>query len=1512
MRKGLYICARLVGLLITLILAAVLAVQHPRVQTELVRLAVDKIESAFDGHLSYSAIKVLPFNAVLVKDALVMDGHPYSEEMHPDWEPADTFFYARTITATLTLKGLASKNGLHFHRVNISDGMMHMVVEPDSIYSCNLTRIFDIPRKDGRPEPGGNVFDIAKLKMTGFRYRMNHYMMPEHYNPGNGINYGDMDAVIDLRGHGVRFSGNRMYGTCDAMSISEKCGYTLKDITGSAAVGMGKAVFRDVRLVDRWSDLRMPEFSMTYVNGWTFAPFNDNVVMEGWFKPSTLSMKTISAYTGALDGNDILWKINGGHAKGYVTDFAVYGFSFTDLTSGISGVTDGSCIGASTGSPIGLGFKIHNLEFTPESLSGFIASWAPGTELHLEKKIPDQRFTLSGHGGGSLDKLDFSGTLKPHRGKAEIQVQARNLASSERGIELDGRVKTQDVLISSFTDIDALGACSLETGLRTRFQGKSTSVEVDSLKISRLEAMGYNYSGITAKGRFTGDSFDGKLVCSDPNLNFMFKGIFNLSKRTNNALYKFYANLGYADLKALNIDTRGGESKASCQVSANFMRIKRGDLLGDINVRNLYLENDEGPHDIGEINIGSHSNNNINRIQFSSSFADGGYVGTKAIGSLWEDLQTLTARKHLPALYSSAAGKEKSEEYDLSLNMHDSRDLLSFVMPGAYIADSTRLSMRINRDGEVNASVKSSRIAYGMNYLKNLALDADNLDGSLNCIATADEISAGGIGFRNSALTAYGRDNGFSASFHYDGMTGVDNLGEIYLNGEFSRDESDSLVIKAKPLASYVLFQDEQWDISESEITISKEGLSIDGGFSLGCNDQKLAISGGISRTHSDTLQVKLDNFDLAIVDRFLEKDYGLSGRTSGTAMLASPVSGSPDLDSRLHCDSLAIGGQYAGSMDIGGKWDKEREAFLLDITNGKDGRNALALNASFDPVTKILDAGADLDRFEIMGAAPFISSVFSAADGSLTGRINASGPIDTLDISSSALAFNDVKLTVGYTGVPYTLNGPFHLDNTGLYMDNVTVKDSKKGTGAIVGALKFDRLRNPELDLGVRMKSLQALNKPRGSENGVYGNLAVSGQATVTGPFDAVHVDSNILADSEGEVYVPLVGGSASASGGSDLLTFVKKEEYIDPYEMMVKKMSVKKKSTGTFTARADVSITPAVNAIVKMDSATGNEINASGSGTISIDLDTRKDIFNLNGNYAIDNGSYRFELPGVVTKDFTISNGSSLKFSGGILDTELDIKAIHQLKTSLSKLTADTTSVATRRTVECGISITDKIRNPQLAFDIQVPDLDPTTAAQVQSALNTEDKVQKQFISLLLFNTFLPDEISGVMNGSDMVFSNVSEIMSGQLNNILQKLEIPLDLGFNYTQNDGGTDIFDVAFSSQLFNNRVVVNGSVGNRKFSTSSSENGDIVGDIDIEYKIDNQGQFRVKLFSHSADQYSSYLDLSQRNGAGITWQKEYNRFSEFLKSIFSSKEKREQRALEAALAPEEEKTVIKIE
>ena len=114
-------------------------------------------------------------------------------------------------------------------------------------------------------------------------------------------------------------------------------------------------------------------------------------------------------------------------------------------------------------------------------------------------------------------------------------------------------------------------------------------------------------------------------------------------------------------------------------------------------------------------------------------------------------------------------------------------------------------------------------------------------------------------------------------------------------------------------------------------------------------------------------------------------------------------------------------------------------------------------------------------------------------------------------------------------------------------------------------------------------------------------------------------------------------------------------------------------------------------------------------------------------------------------------------------------------------------------------------------------------------------------------------------------------------------------------------GTNIFDVAVSTQLFNNRVVINGNIGNDPYGNN---NRDVIGNIDVEIKLDNPGNIRLDVFSHAEDQYSSYNDNnnSQRSGVGIVYQREFNSFKNLIRGkskaqkAYEKQERQKRRAL----------------
>ncbi len=826
-------------------------------------------------------------------------------------------------------------------------------------------------------------------------------------------------------------------------------------------------------------------------------------------------------------------------------------------------------------------------------------------------------------------------------------------------------------------------------------------------------------------------------------------------------------------------------------------------------------------------------------------------------------------------------------------------DVLSFVMPGLYISDSTTVKASIKPDESFTADIESPRLAYKEQYLKNVKAKINNKDSSMRANLESSEARFLTMILKKNDLNLFARDNRLGLSYTYNNEGELENKGEFYARGDLSRTNKNELALNLDFLPSSVFINSQEWNLRQS--TINFEGTDIEiPNFEFDSRNQKIRLNGGISKTKADTLQLSMDKFNLGIINPLFEPNMGIQGEVSGIAMLTSPTDHFGILIDMIS-ENTAMSNEPLGVLNTKVTWNENFNRFDLLLWNELGQKQNINLKGNYYPSVQRLEANADLDELNLGYISVFLKDIFSDLRGKISGKISAEGPISHPKITSEDTCLKDGMLTIDFTKVPYFAEGEFSVDEWGLYFNDIKIKDRYNGTGTVNGSMNYNYFRDISFDTRIRVEQIEGINLTEKESEYFYGNIFGTGNINITGPISAIQMDIDAVTAKTGSLHIPIP--NTAVAGTTNLLKFKEPEKiiWVDPYELMIAKLKTREELEGDFAVKLKIGATPSVEAFIEIDKASGNVLSGRGAGVITLDIQPSRDIFDISGDYTLNSGQYHFVAMGIASRDFTIQDGSNVRFAGDIFESKLDIDAIYKTKASISTLISDTTSVSNRRTVECGIKITDKLMNPSLDFSINIPDIDPTIKARVDNALSTPDKIQKQFLSLIISNNFLPDEQSGIVNNSSMLYSNMTEIMTNQINNIFQKLNIPLDLGLNYQPNDKGTDIFDVAVSTQLFNNRLIVNGNIGNKQKTIDS--NNDIVGDIDIEIKLDNSGAVRLNLFSHSADQYTNYLDNSQRNGVGITYQKEFNSFLSWFKSIFTSKEKKE------AARREEEKALI---
>lgn len=1486
----------------TILFAGALIIQLPQVQTFVTNKLISSVSEKFDGEIVFDKIHFKPFTTLVIKNIAIIDHNPVQDQVDSTNVKIDTLFRAEYIIAKLSLDGLLADEGIHLNKAYISNAQMtlvleHKVEDPFDLSeppSNNLARIFRLKKNLDKKKNEEEIFHIKNVEISNMGFAMKSYIPDRPKRPEGGINWDDLDIRnINLKATGLRFKGGVMSGMVEKLSFNEKSGYKVEKISGDTRVGNGKTIIENLHIDDLWSDVKLSLFMMSYDNVLAFRDFISDVRIDGRIESSLLNFQTISYFAPSLKDNHLTAHISG-NMSGPVDNFTFTNIKINSVNGGFKGTATGRMTGLPDIKKTRLDAKLEDFIVTSKGLSEFISQWMPGDKsLDFSKYAEDIPFTLNVKGSGLMNKLTLHVKASSDIGGLATRIRLDNVVNASKPIGIYGSAKTNNLDLGKIAGNRLLGPLTMRTTLAAQIgKDKSqSSIRIDSLKINRLHFNDYDYRNIAAVGNLNNESFDGRIISSDPNLNFMFQGSFALSSKTKNAKYKFYANVGHADLQALNIDKRG-ISRVSLMASADFTKTGNSGLKGKVDIGGLRLENSYGKENIGDITITSYSNDNTYTVRLDSKLANGKYTGSAPIGTFISDLRDVILKKELPAVFADSTYTWKGHCYDLHFKSNYTMNLLSFLMPGLYIDEGTVLNASLGSDGMFKAALSSNRLAFGKQYLKGVTATFDNHNNTLSGEVECNEIKVASMNITDNHLSLYADDNRLGLKYSFDNHSEPENRGEVIMTGNCSRNEKGP-EFDLNLHQSAIFLNSKEWNILPSNIKLKSDEMEIPS-FAVVSGEEQIRINGTASQSQKDTLTLSLDRFDVSIINSAMEESFGIKGAATGKVQLTSPLKDKGILVDIL-CDSTSIADVALGELYLGSNWNDEDNTFLLSAHNTLEGKKNLSLTGTLHPSSSMLKSSITLDGLKVDYVQPFLKTIFSTVEGELSGKIDVEGPISRLNITSTGTRLDKGLLKLDYTNVPYYADGEFHLNETGVYFDDIKLRDRSQGTGILSGSINWDHFKNIRFNTNIKVNGIEAIDLKEDAGRGFYGHIFGTGNVSISGPSNSIFLTVDAVTEKAGQIHIPL-NETATAGKVTNLLRFKEKAstQKVDPYEQMMERLRKKEIANNDFKVKLRVNAQPEVEAFVEIDKESGNVLSGYGNGLI--DIEANNDKFSINGDYSLNRGNYKFVAMGLVSRDFVIQSGSSIRFNGDIMDSNLNIEATYRTKASLSTLLSDVSSVSTKRNVDCTIKITEKLSNPRIDFGISIPDLNPMVKSRVESALSTEDKVQKQFLSLIVSNNFLPDEQSGIVNNSSALYSNVTEMFANQLNTIFQKLDIPIDLGLNYQPNEQGNDLFDVAVSTHLFNNRVVVNGNIGNKQYTTGGTQN-EVVGDLDIEIKINRAGSFRLNLFSHSADQFSNYLDNTQRNGVGIMYQTEFNNFGKFIRSLFMRKAKRQAAKLE---------------
>ncbi len=135
--------------------------------------------------------------------------------------------------------------------------------------------------------------------------------------------------------------------------------------------------------------------------------------------------------------------------------------------------------------------------------------------------------------------------------------------------------------------------------------------------------------------------------------------------------------------------------------------------------------------------------------------------------------------------------------------------------------------------------------------------------------------------------------------------------------------------------------------------------------------------------------------------------------------------------------------------------------------------------------------------------------------------------------------------------------------------------------------------------------------------------------------------------------------------------------------------------------------------------------------------------------------------------------------------------------------------------------------------------------------------------------------------------------EMLSNQLSNWLSQISKDFDIGVVYRPGSGNKDInpqeVQVALSTQILNDKVVINGNFDVPLTGSSADNTNQITGDFDAEVKLTNKLNFKV--FNRYNNPYTGKgVDYTQ--GIGIFFKQDFDKFSDLFRKKEKSKMKKE--------------------
>lgn len=1350
----------------------------------------------------------------------------------------------------------------------------------------------DTIKKETSPTKWRIKLNDISIKETGF-HMMNENRCQE-LDTMKGINFYDLmiyNVNADIKN--FKILGDTISADIKDLSCYEQSGFGIKKLSTNFSLSPAFLKAENLKLITKNSDLDI-DLRFLYKGYECFDDFINKVNLKSlirytsldftdiaYFAPPLFMMANKVKVAGIVTGTISNLKVND-----FVLKFGNYGQLFANVN--IKGLPD------ITNTYFNINFK--QLQAKKEDIEGLKL---PGVKILLPIEFEKASLiTVTGAFKGYYNQFHNKLLIKSSLGTLQTNLDVKTDRETKTTSYI-GKISATKFLLGKLLNNTDIGSISLLLDIKgSGLNFNKADIELRG-KVDTFEFKRYSYNDISINGRLKNKTFSGNVFVSDANIDFNLTGLLDFSNKV--PIYDFKGKVTKFIPNNLNLIHSDSLYRISGNIDINLSGTNIDNLNGYFLLNQLDLYQNNYKLHMNELSINSFSSDSIHKkFDLSSDFINASIQGDfkfKTIFALFSDF----IRVYIPSISIDTTKNFKkldnpNQNISFDILLKNINPISKLFLNNFEVSKLSKIKGNydaINGMWHLNTDAHSLKVR-GIRF-DDIQLLGNTLNGKLKIECQARDVTVSdSIGINNFKLISGISNDSVLFLLQWEQKEGSKHQNKGLLEGNISFSTRPFIDIVLRN--SMMIINDSTWNISQNNhIRIDSSVLHFQH-LEFFTDNQKLTINGLVSKNIDDKLDILFKDFNVSNIDIITnELKIDFDGFINGNIKLNNLYE-TPNFVTNLTINGFAFNGDKLGDLFLNTNWNEEKRALYVKadvIYTGNIGKNTpISVEGFYYPFLNSkkenFDLSIDVKTFRIKTFASYLSSFSTIYDGKAIGTLHLGGITSKPELTG-LLSLSRVDMKINFLNTNYTFASDMIFEKDWFGFKDLVLNDVNGKKAIFNGRIYHNAFKDFRLDLTIKPDNMMLLNTDASQNETFYGKAFGSGIVKIYGPTEDITFDINAKTTKGTKIFIP-ISSTTSVSQTNFIKFKVIKDSTIEIKPIV-------EESDSRLLVNIDLNVNEEALLQIDLNYETGGSISANGSGNMKMKIDSKGE-YKMYGEYTINEGNYFLNLENLLNKNFKIDKGSTIKWNGNIYDAQVDINAVYTARASLyelknNPLVVEPDTSRKRIPINCIIALKGSLFNPEVSFDIEFPTLQGIQKEQYEAVVNSN--LNFQFVSLLVLNSFIdnsPDKnsYSSSSSGSNIAQINAAEALSNQLSSWLSQISKDFDIGVKYRPGTSvTTDELEVALSTQLFKERLLIDGNigVGGSQRVSSSQKSNNIVGDVNIEYKITEDGKLRIKAFNRSNNNTYTLNNSPNTQGLGLFYRKEFDN----LKELFTFKKKK---------------------